>query len=359
MLPSTLRDELRWRAIGITRSLAGGRVARSEWEALSAWRGVVHQAYQATPLQANLSCDLWHQGQFQDPKARRAFFTTNRREREPSSHHYGHDLQLKRFIDLPLIGAPLPVLLEHGLKVARSSRFESPKPWAKKGFLCMGPLRARWLENDLQVPARAIGPWIRFAKPLLSAMQIARQKKQWGKTLLVVLAHSWDQVKRSMDLSHCIEAVEAVAKKEDYQHVVWLRHWKDPEDLPLRDGWIKACNGHRSNPWFLDSMRTLLELSDGLASNAFGTHLGYAEALGIRLHWIDVDVEQQLDALSADKAEEEQAEWEERKRLSLMLRSCLTLPEPKQSQAIHELFDPYWGLSLNPIPADLSHYLER
>ena len=35
-------------------------------------------------------------------------------------------------------------------------------------------------------------------------------------------------------------------------------------------------------------MRTLLELSDGLASNAFGTHLGYGAALRCQLHWIDV-----------------------------------------------------------------------
>lgn len=359
MLPSNLRDELRWRAIGLTRTLAGSRVARSEWEALSAWRGLVHQAYQSEPLQANLTSQLWHQGRFQDPQARRAFFTPNRREREPSSHHYGHDLQLKRFVGLPLIGAPLQVLLEHGLKVARTSRFESPKPWAQKGFFCMGPIRARWIENDFQVPAQAIGPWIRFAQPLLSAMQIARQKKEWGKTLLVVLAHSWDQVERSMDLSHCVEAVEAIVKEENYQKVVWLRHWKDPEDIPLRDGWIKACNGHRSNPWFLDSMRTLLELSDGLASNAFGTHLGYAAALGTKLHWIDVDVEQKLDHLSPEKAKEEQAEWDERQRLSLALRSCLTLPEPKQAKSIHDLFDPYWGLSVAANPEDLARHLER
>ena len=139
----------------------------------------------------------------------------------------------------------------------------------------MGPLRAQWLREKFNVPATAIGPWINLARPLLSNDLIKAQKQRWGKTLLVVLAHSWDQVDRSMDLQACIEAVEATAKQEDYQQVVWLRHWKDPEQLPLPDGWIKACNGHRSNPWFLDAMRTLLELSDGLASNAFGTHLGY------------------------------------------------------------------------------------
>ena len=130
--------------------------------------------------------------------------------------------------------------------------------------------------------------------------------------------------------------------------MVWLRHWKDPDHLPLPQGWIKACNGHRSNPWFLDAMRTLLELSDGLATNAFGTHLGYGAALGNRLHWIDVQAEQNLQKLPRAKASEEEAEWAERQRLSRELRQALTLSGQAQQDAVTTLLDPYWGLSQQP-----------
>jgi len=359
MLASELRDNLRWRAIALSRSLGRTRVARSEWEALSAWTGLVHQAYQAEPLQANLCSSLWHQGRFQDPSSRRAFFTPNRREREPSSHHYGHDVLLKRHLGLPLVGSPLPVLLEHGLKVSRSASFEQPKAWAHQGYICMGPLRAQWLREKFNVPATAIGPWINLARPLLSDDLIKAQKQRWGKTLLVVLAHSWDQVDRSMDLQACIEAVEAIAKQENYQQVVWLRHWKDPEQLPLPEGWIKACNGHRSNPWFLDAMRTLLELSDGLASNAFGTHLGYGAALGCQLHWIDVKAEQDLSNLSTNKAQEEEAEWSERERLSNDLKKVLSLSDASQKTAVTALLHPYWGLDERPNREALKRQLTR
>ena len=353
------RDRLRWRAIGLSRRMLGSRVARAEWNALSAWRGLVHQAYQATPLQPNLCSDLWHRGNFSDPHSKKNFFTPNRREREPSSHHYGHDLQLKRFAGLPLVGPPLPVLLEHGLKVARSSRFELPKAWARHGYFCMGSLRAQWLREEYGVPAWAIGPWINFAKPLLSADQIAAQRQFWGKTLLVVLAHSWDQVERSMDLHACISAIEAIAQIENYQQVVWLRHWKDPEELPLPKSWVKACNGHRSNPWFLDAMRTLLELSDGLASNAFGTHLGYGIALNKKLHWIDVEPMQHLQQLTPEKAREEEAEWAERQRLSQELRQALTLPAELQATTVNALLDPYWGLSEQPDAKAMACLLSR
>ena len=249
-------------------------MARSEWEALSAWTGLVHQAYKSEPLQVNLCSSLWHQGRFQEPSSRSAFFTPSRREREHSSHHYGHDILLKRHLGLPLVGSPLPVLLEHGLKVSRSASFEQPKAWAHQGYICMGPLRAQWLREKFNVSATAIGPWICLAKPLFSDEIIKTQRERWGKTLLVVLAHSWDQVDRSMDLQACIEAV-AITRQENYQ--VGLRHWKDSEKLQLPEGWIvlamvidqtlaSGCDAH------------LLELSDGLA-NAFGTHIGYGAAL--------------------------------------------------------------------------------
>jgi hypothetical protein len=127
--------------------------------------------------------------------------------------------------------------------------------------------------------------------------------------------------------------------------VIWLRHWKDPALAGLPSEWIVACNGHRSNVWFLDAMRTLLELSDGLVSNAFGTHLGYGVALGKRLHWIDVAPEQDLSALAGDKAEEEAAEWQERQRLSSELRHRLALPGDAAAAAVRELLAPYWGFA--------------
>jgi hypothetical protein len=116
-----------------------------------------------------------------------------------------------------------------------------------------------------------------------------------------------------------------------------------------------ACNGHRSNPWFLDSLRTLIELSDGLASNAFGTHLGYGVALGRRLHWIPVAVEQDLTCLPPGKLSEEQAEWQERQRLSAELSDRLEGDDA--TAAVRELLDPYWGFAAMKDPVALARVL--
>jgi hypothetical protein len=343
-----LRGQLRQR---LHQALRAGRLGPlgklqnldlDQWQALAAYRGLVHQAFSARPLAPSVSADLWDRGAFRSSASRKAFFSPARRELENSSHHYGHDVQLKRHAGLPLIGAPLPWLLEHGLKVSRTATFESPRPWTR-GYLCMGARRAEWLRERFGLPAEPIGPWIAYARPVLEAEEIRRLRAELGPTLLVVLAHSWDQVERRMDHHACLEAVAATAAAEGYRSVIWLRHWKDPEITGLPAGWIVACNGHRSNPWFLDAMRTLLELSDGLASNAFGTHLGYGVALGLRLHWIAVAAEQDLSALEGGKAAEEAAEWAERQRLSGALQQALAQPSAVAGPAVRELLDPYWG----------------
>jgi pimeloyl-ACP methyl ester carboxylesterase len=355
-LRSRLREWLRLRAgrFGPLERLA--LADRDQWQALAAYRGLVHQAFAARPLAPQVSSDLWELGDFHSSAQRRPFFSPAQREREPSSHHYGHDVQLKRHAGLPLIGQPLPWLLEHGLKVSATATFDRPRSWSR-GYLCMGPLRAHWLRQRFALPAVPIGPWISYARPLLGAAEMARLRDALGPILLVVLAHSWDQVERCMDLDACIAAVSATAAAAGYRQVIWLRHWKDPQPEGLPPEWILACNGHRSNPWFLDAMRTLLELSDGLVSNAFGTHLGYAVALGKRLHWIAVGVDQDLSGLAGPKAEEEREEWRERERLSGELVERLAVGGEAGEGAVLELLNPYWGFDAVCAPGELREVL--
>jgi hypothetical protein len=352
---------------GIKRAIRSGRfpqlsrlaaLDRDQWMALAAYRGLVHQAFERRPFSPKVSDALWDKGAFHSSKACKPFFSPARRELESSSHHYGHDIQIKRHAGLPLIGAPLPWLLEHGLKVSRDATFESPQSWAR-GYLCMGPLRARWLTERFGLRAEPIGPWIAYARPVLSAAAIASLREQLGPTLLVVLAHNWDEVERHMDLEACIDGVADQASRGGYRSVIWLRHWKDPELEELPPQWLLACNGHRSNPWFLDAMRTLLELSDGLISNAFGTHLGYGVALGKRLHWLPVQADQNLASLSAVKADEEADEWRERQRLSSELSAALAMADAVAStKAVRDLLNPYWGFDCILPASDLRLLLE-
>ena len=330
-----------------------------QWQALAAYRGLVQQAFSQRPFAPQVSADVWYQGRFQNSAGRSAFFNPAQRELEPSSHHYGHDVQLKRHAGLPLLGRPLPLLLEHGLKVSRGATFEAPRPWSR-GYLCMGPLRAQWLQERFGLPALAIGPWIQYARPVLEDGELQVLRQILGPTLLVLLAHSWDRVERRMDLDACVAAVREIGGAGGYRTVIWLRHWQDPPLPPLPQGWIVACNGHRSNPWFLDALRTLLELSDGLATNAFGTHLGYAVALERRLHWVDVEAEQDLSGLAEVQSAQEVQEWRERQRLSKEVSEALSgetsgsATSSEVMKTIRRLLDPFWGFECVHEPQELA-----
>jgi hypothetical protein len=91
-------------------------------------------------------------------------------------------------------------------------------------------------------------------------------------------------------------------------------------------------------------------------SNAFGTHLGYGVALGKRLHWIPVGVEQDLSALTGPKAEEERREWLERERLSRELVERLMAGDAGAG-AVVELLNPYWGFDAVRSPSALRQVL--
>jgi hypothetical protein len=348
------RDDLGWWRRGRLREALPGRVDPAEWQALAAYRGLVEQAFRQRPLRPEVVPLLWREGGFREPAAFRAFYSPSRRERDNASHHYGHDIQIKRHAGLPLVGRPLPVLIEHGLKVSREAAFETPRPWTR-AILCMGPLRARWLRERHGLDVHPVGPWIRYARPLLEPADLEALRTALGPTLLVILAHSWDLVERSNDLPAAIAAIREIMAAGDYRQVIWLRHWKDPRDLPLPPEWLQACNGHRSNPWFLDALRTLLALCDGLASNAFGTHLGYAVALNRRLHWIASDAEQDLSALPAEQAERERIEWRRRRELS----EAVAAAEGGEVGAVADLLDPYWGFGCLRSPAELRRLLGR
>ena len=322
-----------------------------EWLALEAYRGLVTQAFSTRPLRPLVSSQVWNRGEWRPPDA--SLSSPSRRERENASHHYGHDIQLKRHAGLPLVGRPIPLLLEHGLKVSRDSGFEQPRPWSR-GYVCMGPLRAQWLTERHQQQTHAIGPWIAYARPVLDPETIHALREQFGSTLLVVLAHSWGAVERHNDLPTAIQMLQHLCHERSYQRVIWLRHWQDFSNLPLPENWIQACNGHRSNPWFLDSMRTLLELCDGLASNSFGTHLGYALQCNKALHWLDVASRQDLSALPQAHRERERIEWQRRQELGQELKGCREHPE-----ALQTLLEPYWGFSHVKRPETMAGILRK
>jgi hypothetical protein len=340
-----LVHQLRWATLPVTQLLM--RPYGKEIELLRAYSGLVRQAYQAELFQPWLSTDVFWKGAWHEAAALPPTKSPAQRERDNAVHHYGHDVLLKRHARLPLVGRPLPFLLEHGVNFSDQSSFEVPKSWVRSYF-CMGERRAALLRQKYGVRACAIGPYIRYAQLPVAAERLDALKQHLGKTLLVVPAHSTAQVRRLWSQEEWIDRVEHYRRDHDYKHVLWMGFWKD--GLPhhgLPAGWIPACNGHASNPWFLDCQRLLFALSDAVCTFALGTHVGYALELGLPLLFARQPLQQdtsQTDPLWRQRFE---GELQERERLVDRLLADgeggpLTRLNPRSAM---DLLEPWFGFS--------------
>ena len=61
----------------------------------------------------------------------------------------------------------------------------------------MGPQRAYLLPQHYGVIGKAIGPYIRYARPPFDQKRLAALRHQLGRVLLLILPHSTAQLKRS------------------------------------------------------------------------------------------------------------------------------------------------------------------
>jgi hypothetical protein len=344
-LKASLSEQLRWTALPLARFVT--KAYASEMERLQAYAGLVHQSYHGQFFQPWLSTDAFWKGEWHHPSVLPPTKSPAQRERDNAVHHYGHDVLLKRYAELPLVGRPLPFLLEHGVNFSDQSRFELPKPWVRT-YLTMGEHRAGLLRSKHELKAIAIGPYLRYARSPVTDKRFRELKQQLGKTLLTIPAHSTAQVKRVWSAGEWISIVERHRREHGYEHVLWMGFWNDAIDLDqFPPGWIAACNGHASNPWFLDCQRLLFALSDAVCTFSLGTHVGYALELGLPVLLARQSLQQDMSRTDPVWRDRFQGELEERERIMdrLFFDAEGSLMPRLNRQSAMAVLDPWFGFS--------------
>ena len=251
------------------------REQRRELTALAAYGGLVHQAFHSRPLRPLVCSDVVLEEAWTSCQRLRPTESPARRERDNAVHHYGHDVILKRAAGLPLVGRPLPFMLEHGVNFSDVSSYEDPLPWVRS-YLCMGPHRANRLRSRFSVRGVAVGPYIQYARSLLLEERAAELRHELGRTLLVIPAHTVVNVERRWSAEELIALVSAHARQEGLGAVVeavWphvrddeppitrfvaeqlgTAHWFDPRPAQRDLGWtphVTLDDGfERLRAWF-------------------------------------------------------------------------------------------------------------
>lgn len=158
------------------------------------------------------------------------------------------------------------------------------------------------------MPLYTVGPYIHYAAQYYSDSAIEEIKARLGRTLLVFPAHTYEL----SDVTYGKERfVDTVMQKWacSFDSVLVSAYWHDADDevfsLFEKAGARVVSSGLREDPLFISRLKTLITLSDAVAGNALGTHIGYCDYLNKPFYMIDDDAAVIADTGNAFKSEEE------------------------------------------------------
>lgn len=196
---------------------------------------------------------------------------------------YGNGHSLARGIELHPADR-----IEHGLYfggfVPTRNRFAT-----NRRIISYSAYRKQAIQAVADVEVYCTGPYIAYARKLLTAAEQADLRREWGRTLLVMPSHSIDSVHAEFDLTGFSTTLAGLRREYGFDSVCVCLYWKDIERRQhlayQAQGHRVVCAGHAYDPYFLDRLRTLIELADVTLSNNLGTHIGYCVSLD-KPHWI-------------------------------------------------------------------------
>ncbi|TPG40092.1 hypothetical protein [Flavobacterium pectinovorum] len=136
-----------------------------------------------------------------------------------------------------------------------------------------------------------IGPYIHYADSLLSLEEKVKIKNEISKTLLVFPFHSIDGVLSSFDTDTFIENIEKYKTENNFDTVLVCLYWKDIQigraENYIKKGYRVTTAGHINDRFFLNRLKSIIELSDFVISNEVGTYIAYCLCLNKKIKLIN------------------------------------------------------------------------
>lgn len=230
--------------------------------------------------------------------------------------------------------------IEHGIGWLQRVPHNVSQPYVHCA-VAQGAYRRRSVyDKRPEMPFYVVGPYIHYASQYYSDDKIRRVRERLGKTLLVFPAHTYEL----SDVAYGKERfVDSIMQKWacSFDSVLVSAYWHDVDDevfsLFERAGARVVSSGLREDPLFISRLKTLITLSDAVAGNALGTHIGYCEYLNKPFYMIDGDAAVIADTGNAFKSEEE-------RQLDEVFRTASDLYKADGDSALRlKFYRRYWG----------------
>lgn len=126
-----------------------------------------------------------------------------------------------------------------------------------------------------------VGPYIHYAKPLLTEIYHAQLKEELGRILLVFPFHSIDGVLSDFDSEEFLAIIDE--KRKGFDTVMVCLYFKDillgRNKKYIDKGYKVTTAGHINDAFFLNRLKSIIELSDAIISNEVGSYIAYAHYL--------------------------------------------------------------------------------
>jgi len=169
--------------------------------------------------------------------------------------------------------------IEHGLFLGNYVDNFSLTNNKINSLLTFGSYRKKIIEKSTKKEVITTGPYIKYAESLLPRNDFIALKEELGKVLLVFPSHSIENFKHKFNIDFFIEEIERIKHIGKFETVIVNMYWLDIQNRGfkkyLNKGYKITTAGHRNDAYFLDRLRSVIELSNHTMSNKFGSHLGY------------------------------------------------------------------------------------
>jgi hypothetical protein len=193
---------------------------------------------------------------------------------EPNDFYF-HALTLKKYCGLDK-RYQLKCVIEHGFFFG-GYYWDLDTKSTLPAIISFSEDRKELVEKVSDKKFYSIGPYIAYAKGILTDDQIEQEKTRLGKTLLFFPFHSshWNEV--SYNIQNTCDEIKQIAV--NYKSVRICLYWKDilhgHHKTYKKNGFECVCAGHIYDEYFLPRLKSIIELSDIVMSNRIGTYLGY------------------------------------------------------------------------------------
>ena len=196
----------------------------------------------------------------------------------PFNAYYGLANVVKKMEGIPR-RKRLEASIEHGI------RYVDDDIWSdlllKDTIYIFGNARAEWLRKihpDKNIVTHR--NFLAYVKGMYSSDTIQRLKEKNGKTLLCIPTHSTHHVADVFNQDVLIDKIEKLKEEYAFKTVMVCLYWKDilqGRQVPyVEAGYTVVTAGHIYDGFFLNRLKSILQLSDVVVTNDGGSHVGYA-----------------------------------------------------------------------------------